>query len=76
MVVVGRSYYYACHKEWLQSIEEEEWFDNDEGLMRARFTTLTKLFVSIESKESLADDRGEIIDRMTATVRVQALLMM
>ena len=27
LVVVGRSYDYACHKEWLQSIEVEEWFE-------------------------------------------------
>jgi hypothetical protein len=39
LVVVGSSYDCDCHKEWLQSIEEEEWFDNDDGLMSVGFTT-------------------------------------
>ena len=35
------------------------------GWWELNFTTLTKLIVSIESRESLTDDWGEIIDRTT-----------
>lgn len=69
LVVVGGSYYERdCHKEWLQSIEEEEWFDNDVGLMRARFTTLSKMFQAIYSNTSLPDGWGDIIENTSVDI--------
>ncbi len=47
----------------------EEWFDNEDGLMRVRFASLLKLFNAIHNKASLTDCWGNI-------VQVQALLMM
>jgi hypothetical protein len=64
LVVVSGSYYERdCHEEWLQSIEEEEWFDNDDGLMGVRFTTLSKMFQAIYSNTSLTDGWGDIIEK-------------
>ena len=65
LVVVVSGYKYACHKEWLQSIEEEEWFDNDDGLMGVRFTTDEKLYQAIYDNESLTDGWGDIIGEMS-----------
>ena len=59
LVVVVSSYKYACHKEWLQTIEEEEWFDNDDGLMRVRFMTLANC------NNSLTDGWGDIIKKVS-----------
>ncbi len=64
LVVVDSCDKYSCHKKWLQSIEEEEWFDNDDGLMRVRFTTYTKMRLAINGKVSLTDGWGDIIDKM------------
>ena len=68
LVVVGSSYDCDCHKEWLQSIEEEEWFDNDVGLMRARFTTLSKMFQAIYSNTSLPDGWGDVIENTSVDI--------
>ena len=64
IVVVGDlTYDCHCHREWLQTIEEEEWYDNDEGSFR--FTTLQSLFEAMESGGSLTDDWGETIETMS-----------
>ncbi len=65
LVVVGVCYKCECHKKWLQSIEEEEWFDNDNGLMGVRFTTFTMLNQVIHDNESLKDGWGDIIEKMS-----------
>ena len=65
LVVVIRFVKYVCHKEWLQSIEEEEWFHNDDTLMGVRFTTSENLDKAIVDNESLTDDWGDIIEKMS-----------
>ncbi|KAL3823864.1 hypothetical protein ACHAXA_004136 [Cyclostephanos tholiformis] len=57
LLVVGGYYDHQCHKEWLQIIEEEEWFDGEE----IRFTTITNLLVAIGYGKSLNDCWGDII---------------
>lgn len=64
LVVVIRCVKYACHREWLQGIEEEEWFHNDDSLIGVRFTTLENLDKAIDDNESLTDDWGDIIEKM------------
>lgn len=49
----------------LQDIEEEEWYNDDEGPTRIRFTTYRKLINAIYHGEQLRDDWGEIIERGT-----------
>jgi hypothetical protein len=67
---------YACHREWLRSIEEEEWLDSDEGGGIVRFTTLEKFCLTILRKVSLTDNWDDIIEKMSTDSAVQALLMM
>jgi hypothetical protein len=64
IVIVGDfGYEYPCHKEWLDGIEEEEWYDNDEGSFRV--TILRRLFEAMASGGSLEDDWGETIETMS-----------
>lgn len=61
ILVVCNSYEQSCHRKWLEAIEEEEFNDNFNGSTRVRFTTVLKLFDSINNGKPLLDDWGDVI---------------
>lgn len=61
LVIVGGYYDHPCHKEWLQSIEEEQWFDSGDCGEKIRFTTFSKLVVAVGCESSLDDDWRDVI---------------
>ena len=61
IVIVGGRYDHPCHKEWLQSIEEEEWYNDGECGEKIIFTTFGRLAVAIGRETSLDDVWGDII---------------
>ncbi len=63
-LVVVKPCYPTLLREWLQRIEEEEWYGQGEKTTRVRFTTVYKLAKAVSCEEPLRDDWNDIIERV------------
>ena len=68
-LVVLKPFYPTILREWLQRVEEDEWYGQGEKTTRVRFTTGYKLEKAVSCEEPLKDDWNDIIERVNSRTK-------